>query len=473
MKNKNYANSKNQCNQNDSRVEIKQKKQRRNIAKTAVLSTVLALFASAIVGLSVALYFSQENVKTHEEYQRQIDGVYSRAYYDLLDGASDLGITLRKIGVSNSSKLQQSLLYDVWNTAQLAEDNLGMFRSNDDGMLNAQKFVNQLGDYSHSLALKLASGKSLDQNDRQTLLALGEIADKYKDALDGVRSNLRDGEMFISEGGALDNFTSAFSDFAEPSFEYPEMIYDGPFSSALESRTPKGISGEEISVQKGAELVEKYFEDSAPRRIEFQGEGNGDIKTFNYTFQGKNGSAFVQIARTGGMLISFNTPGNDDMQTANVEASETCQQSAMSFAKRCGFDDMRVVWSSSAEGECVVNLAPVQNQTVIYPDLVKVKVDENTHSVIGFDASHYAINHCPRTLQTPAISAKQAMANLSVAPITEGRLALIPMRETQEVLTYEFECVSGGTYYIYVDAMTGEEVNILYVIEDEMGERTM
>lgn len=118
--------------------------------------------------------------------------------------------------------------------------------------------------------------------------------------------------MFISEGGALDNFTSAFSDFAEPSFEYPEMIYDGPFSSALESRTPKGISGEEISVQKGAELVEKYFEDSAPRRIEFQGEGNGDIKTFNYTFQGKNGSAFVQIARTGGMLISFNTPGHDE-----------------------------------------------------------------------------------------------------------------------------------------------------------------
>ena len=65
------------------------------------------------------------------------------------------------------------------------------------------------------------------------------------------------------------------------------------------------------------------------------------------------------------------------------------------------------------------------------------------------------------------------MENLSVAPITEGRLALIPMRETQEVLTYEFECISGGTYYIYVDAMTGEEVNILYVIDDEMGERTM
>ena len=97
------------------------------VVKTAVLGTVLGLFASAIVGLSVALYFSQKSVQTHETYQRQMDAVYSRAYYDLLDGASDLGIQLRKISVSNSPQMQQSLLYEVWGTAQLAEDNLGMF----------------------------------------------------------------------------------------------------------------------------------------------------------------------------------------------------------------------------------------------------------------------------------------------------------------------------------------------------------
>ena len=48
-------------------------------------------------------------------------------------------------------------------------------------------------------------------------------------------------------------------------------------------------------------------------------------------------------------------------------------------------------------------------------------------------------------------------------------LALIPLDATREVLTYEFECESGGTYFVYIDAMTGEESNILYVIDSEQG----
>ena len=40
------------------------------------------------------------------------------------------------------------------------------------------------------------------------------------------------------------------------------------------------------------------------------------------------------------------------------------------------------------------------------------------------------------------------------------------MDETREVLTYEFECESDGTYFVYIDAATGEEVNILYVVND-------
>ena len=105
------------------------------VVKTAVLGTAFGLCASAIVGLSVALYFADRTVQTHETYQRQMDAVYSRAYYDLLDGASGLGVTLRKIGVSNSPRMQQSLLYEVWASASLAENSLAMFESQDDGIL--------------------------------------------------------------------------------------------------------------------------------------------------------------------------------------------------------------------------------------------------------------------------------------------------------------------------------------------------
>ena len=41
------------------------------------------------------------------------------------------------------------------------------------------------------------------------------------------------------------------------------------------------------------------------------------------------------------------------------------------------------------------------------------------------------------------------------------------------MLTYEYECEQGGTYFVYIDALTGDEVNILYVIDsEEQGMRT-
>lgn len=466
----------NVTNKNKAEQEGKKAKKQHapaKVVKTAVLGTVLGLFASAIVGLSVALYFSQKSVQTHETYQRQMDAVYSRAYYDLLDGASDLGIQLRKISVSNSPKMQQSLLYEVWGTAQLAEDNLGMFESKDDGILKAQKFVNQLGDYTHSLALKISDGHPLSAEDRHKLQRMGDMADTYKNALQSVRQNLQDGQMFIEDGGALDNFASAFSEFSEPSFEYPEMIYDGPFSSALENREAYGLVGAEIDKQKGMDIVKDLFDGYRPRSVEFVGQADGDITTLDYTFTSGDDRCYVQIAKKGGMLISFNTSPVNDESAVILEASETCQQSALRFASRVGFEDMTTVWSSSAGGECVINLAPVQSGAILYPDLIKVKVRESDLRVIGFDATHYAFNHRERDLAAPTISATDAQSTLSVQPISEGRLALIPLRETAEVLTYEFECHSDGTYYVYIDARTGEEVNILYVVSDDAGMRTM
>lgn len=173
------------------------------------------------------------------------------------------------------------------------------------------------------------------------------------------------------------------------------------------------------------------------------------------------------------MLVTYNTAPKYDETVSITEANITCQRAAIDFASRVGFDDMLVVWSSSADGECVVNLAPVQDGAILYPDLVKVKIRESDTTAIGLDASHYAMNHCVRMLATPTVSVESAKSAISLQNVSDGRLALIPLRETQEVLTYEFECHEDGTYYIYVDAQTGDEVNILYVIEDENGERTI
>lgn len=448
--------------------DVKRSKKQRNgrVIRVATIAIIMGLMASAIAGLGVALHYSTEQVQTHESYQRQMDAVYFRAYYDLIDGANDLGISLKKLGMSGSPSMQQSLLYEVWSAAELSEANLGIFETDGEGINKAQKFVNQLGDYAHSLALRVANGDPLTVAEREKLVKMARVADAYLRALQQIQEDVDNGKLFVGDDGALKGVQDAFSQFAEPSFDYPEMIYDGPFSDALEDRSPVALVGEEIDEEEGQHALMAYFDGMRVENVEFAGEGEGYIKTLNYSFTLDGRPAFAQLVKNGGGLLSFNTAqGERDLMTAS-SASKTCQRAALDFASKLGFDNMQVVWSSSAQGECVVNLAPVQDGVVLYPDLVKVKLDEATSSPVGFDATHYALNHRRRDISSPAISAEQAATALSMPAIGDGRLALIPLRGSREVLSYEFECHSDGVYFVYIDAFSREEVNILYVLDD-------
>ena len=453
----------------------KTKKNKKSGAWKWFLGATLGLFASAIVGLSVALYYSMQEIYTHETYQRQMEAVYSRAYYDLLSGASDLGNNLRKLSISSTPTMQQYLLTQVWSAASLAENNLSVFEAQDESMLAAQKFVNQLGDYSHSLALKVAEGESLSADDRVTLRKMGELADVYKGAIDKISTSLQNGGSFVGDNAVLDNFASAFKEFSEPSIEYPEMIYDGPFSDALEDRKPVALIGEQISEEQARVQLLLCLKDRDVQDVEYMGEADGEIKCYNYSFLLDGDMAFAQIGKFGGALVLMNSTSQDSLTNAvHIEAGETCQQAALAFAKRLGFDNMQVVWSCSARGECVINLAPMQNDVILYSDLVKIKVRERDSKVIGADCTHYAFNHKVRNLPTPNLSSEDASKILSIPTVSEGRLALIPLRGNREVLTYEFECELDGTYFVYIDAMTGREANILYVIEDnDVGMKTV
>ena len=72
----------------------------------------------------------------------------------------------------------------------------------------------------------------------------------------------------------------------------------------------------------------------------------------------------------------------------------------------------------------------------------------------------------PRARYPRPASEREAAAGLTLPALGGGRLALIPTEGTRETLTYEFECEKDGTYFVYIDAETSEEVNILYVVSD-------
>lgn len=439
----------------------KQRKQKR-IVRTTALVVSIALAVGAIVGLSVALHYSVEKIDAQAHYQRELDGARSRAYYNLLDGANDIDATMSKFVVANTPEKQQALLYEIWGASSLAGDSLSAFEGDSEGVQKAAKFINQLGDYSLSLAKKISDGKTLETSEIATISKLRPMATLFKDSLKKVGDNV--------ENGTFDGFQSGFADglsaFAEPSLDYPEMIYDGPFSDSVETRAPKALETlAEIDENQGKTIILSAFPNASD--MTYVGKFEGRIPTLNFSFNLDGIPAYIQLSSKGGKVVNYTLSASTSEEGKSVAENGNI---AIEFAKNLGYDNMQVVWSATANGFTFVNLAPVADGIILYPDLVKVKINSDG-KVVGFDSAHYQYNHVPRKLPRPVLDEKTARENLPTSAVSEGKLSLIPQDETKETLCYEYE-LDGG-YFVYIDAMTGKEAEIFFVVDGEQGQTLM
>ena len=98
-----------------------------------------------------------------------------------------------------------------------------------------------------------------------------------------------------------------------------------------------------------------------------------------------------------------------------------------------------------------------------------VKVCRGRCEVTGLDARLYLRNHKERTFAEPSLSEEKVEANAARRMELIGvRKALIP-EQGEELLCWEVRGTSGGRlYYAYVDAFTGEAVEIRTACADGM-----
>lgn len=140
-----------------------------------------------------------------------------------------------------------------------------------------------------------------------------------------------------------------------------------------------------------------------------------------------------------------------------------------------GIDNMYEVWSQEVGDIVYINLAPIVDRTIYYPDLIKVKVHKKAGFVVGWEASNYAYNHVDRVAVSPEISFTEGQAKLSqLLEVKERNLCVIPNKYVGENYAYEYVCTwRNYTYYIYLDVKTGEELNIMRVVETSNGSLLM
>ncbi|MBP5466510.1 MAG: germination protein YpeB, partial [Clostridia bacterium] len=317
-------------------------------------------------------------------------------------------------------------------------------------------------------------GEELSATDYENLKNLYNANAALKTALLSAMRGMNGDYDFSEMGKAFEGnaLLSNFDRLQELSVEYPELIYDGPFSDGRDAREIKGLSGEKITSREAEEIFIGCFSEYSPKNVQSVGKSTGSIAAFCVQAEIKGETAYAQISEIGGKLIMYAYAGS--CGAVNYERYYLTEK-ALDFLEKSGMENMRAVWVNLNNNVYTINFAPEISGAIIYPDLVKVRLCAETGMIIGLEATGYYTNHTERAIATPILSASQARAKVSDDIATETvRLAVVPVGDSAEKLCYEFSGdLNGETYYVYIDVFDGRQVEMFKVIESEEGSLLM
>lgn len=446
----------------DKKKEKREKKDKLKAFKTAVICLSVAVIALASVLTFVYIMPSSKDIA--------LEGAYARAFYDVVEEVDNIDVNLSKTLASKDASSKQKYLLDVAVSSELAESALQSLPLEDESKFYTTKLVNQIGDYSKYLNNKLIDGEDFSKEDTDSLKLLYSATVSLREVLKTSMDEMDSGFSFsaISKNGGKNALLDNFNKLQNLSSSYPELIYDGPFSDGLENRQIKGLKGEEISKEQAKKLLAEYFSEYKVKEIHYKGNLNSDIDCFNFTLKTEKDEIYAQVSKIGGKLIMFSDRGS--CKEVKIDSASAVKK-GQDFLSKCGNENMMPVWINLSNNVYTINFAYSEQDIPAYPDLIKVRVCAETGNVIGIEASLYYTNHTSRVIETPKLGIEEAEKKLNDdLVVSTARLAIVPFGNFSEKLCYEFSGeINGETYYVYIDAITGKQIQMFKVIESGEG----
>ncbi len=439
---------------------------RRSRRKTIALCVIAAIFVAALIGWIVSLEIENKKQRT------RLENMYERTFYELTDATNNLELNLSKLLVAYSREQSSALTLETYKHSQAALDavtRLPLYRVNSS---DAEKFFNQVADFCLSYNRALAYNKD-DSAYRERLEDMYITARTINNQVTSETADMQNGGLSVSD--SLEKWDKANRNRAESggtdgdekdysSVEYPELIYDGPFSDGVSNRCYKALENlEEIGVEQAcAKVRELPFEITEVTKI---GEKSGEGAAFELMATSSVGDIYCSVTKRGGKFLNISLSRD---VTDVVLTEDGAKAAAEEFTRSLGFD-VSPVWYNVIGGVAVVNMAPVKDGITYYTDLVKVKIALDDGSPCGLETTGYCMNNCARDLK-PTMNEKAAKSVLPDYLTVSGvRLALIPDGQS-ELLCYELAAeYKGLDYFIYVDAHDGRQINIMRVIDEDQG----
>lgn len=450
---------------------------KRKINKKALGVGVFMVFAAlSIFAVEMSNNFKRQKQTAQDEY--------NRAMYEMVGYISNVETELAKLQITSTPKMTTITLASIWRQANLAKENLEALPSTQNAMSKAAKYLTQLSDYSYTLLKRTSQNEKITNSEYEQISKLYASSKDLGSIMTDIYNDLNEGRIKWDELEKVsdekleqsETVTSVanIEKIGKTFQEFEGLIYDGAFSDHLLTQTPKYLKDEEVTDEEAKNNLINIFGQENIEYINDMEESSGRIDLYNYKLKLNNEVSEKNVSMTkkdGKMYLMISDREVKEEKISMEEASEK----GLEFLSKIGIDNIKETYYLKTKNFVTINYAAIQDDVVLYPDLVKVKIALDNGEICSVEAQGYIFNHTTRDNLVPKISIDEARksVNKNLEIMSEG-LALIPTESKDEVLTYEFKGkIDEREFLIYVNATTGQEEKILLILETEGGVLTM
>jgi spore germination protein len=445
------------------------------------------MYSIVLVVIAIIAVWGLYQYKRTMDLRQELDNQYNRAFFELTGYVQNVEVLLAKSLITSTKEKTAQTMQEAWRQSNMAQSNLGQLPISAEVLANTSKFLTQVGDYAYSMNNINMSGKMLSDKEFKTIEKLHGYAVSLENRLNSLRAQLTGGRIkwgeLADKGTPLFSKTSAklslteFENVDKTFQKIPTLIYDGPYSDGLENKTSKGLTGPMVNLKTAKEKAISFVGKNNVKNITetaSKGQSNVDTFSFNLTLKSNKNenTVLMDVTKKGGHVMWMLQ--NREIKNQKLSMSQA-KKKAMDFLKRNGFDNMKDTYYIKNDGSAVINYAYNQNGTMVYPDLIKVKVALDDGEIIGFEAKSYWLSHTVRNIGKANISEAKAtsLVNKKIN-ITYVGTAIIPTDFNTEIFCYEIKGkIQKQEFIVYVNALTGKEENIFILMDTPNGVLTM
>ncbi len=438
-----------------------------------------------MLALGVSIWWGVSQLRLHKSFAVRLENNYQRAFHELVWHIQTVENELAKLSAAGTAEQETEKLATVWRQLYAAQEKVGQLPLGLVPLENTEAYLASVGDQVFGLVKR---GTGLSPADRAQVDNIQQGAAKLAGELAALQqtvltSNLRwtDVEFVIAkarnQNQVRDNTViNGLSLVNKQVQEYPEVQFDQRIG--VLTPTPR-LVGEKVTEQEAAAHALWFLApgNESAYKVESAELTGGTIPVYNFVAASQpDNTRRINIAVTENLgrvlwMLDSRQPG-----ATGALPAEALEQQAANFLRRRGFKNMRLVGQHEYQGAMLFAYVFEQDGVLIYPDLLRVRVARDDGSIIGFEGNGYTAWHRERKLASPKIDRQEAHEALAkgLELIGPAQLAVIFNARAEETLVYEFPVKRGSdTFLVYVDAQTGEELQIVRLESTDLPKQAM